>query len=206
MIMIEQDSELQGIYDKVVNNLSKESFSIKRFNPFSIFSVDKLYLVSGQNSYFNNHIQQNGLNNISVEEEDAKVIAILHSLVLRYGHPANYGDNNSIVYVTPPGTIELDYARQSFPSGILEDVFCWQGNLQYPFPWYTYFDDIEIIDLIADEDDINQILNNKATFFAEDIRDGKTTGKDYEIELSSMFIFIFFRLYYNKLQRKEKFV
>lgn len=240
--MVEQDLELQRIYDEAVNSPSKESFSKKRFNPFG---VDELYLVSGQNSYFNNHIMQNGLNHIRVDKEDAKVISMLHSLVLRFGRPSNYGDNNSILYVTPPGTIELGYARQSFPSGILEDVFCWQGDKKYPFPWYTYFDDIESVDLIAGEDEcdywirvsqklleikkkreksikfedkeisdeqlknfmvrvrnvlkkfcngynrlyflpINQILNNKATWFAEKIREGKITGKDYERELSLM--------------------
>lgn len=240
--MVEQDLELQRIYDKVVNNPSKESLLIKKFYPFG---SDKPYLVSGQNAYFNNHIQQNGLNHIRVEKEDAKVIAMLHSLVIRFGHPSNYGDSNSIVYVTPPGTIELGYARQSFPSGILEDVFGWQGDRKYPFPWYTYFDDIESVDLIAGEDEcdywirvtqklleikkkrkkpikfedkeiseeqlenfmvrvrnvlnkfcngynrlyflpLNQILNNKATYFAEKIREGSITGEDYEKELSSM--------------------
>lgn len=240
--MVEQDLELQRIYDEAVNSPSKESFSKKRFNPFG---VDELYLVSGQNSYFNNHIMQNGLNHIRVDKEDAKVISMLHSLVLRFGCPSNYGDNNSILYVTPPGTIELGYARQSFPSGILEDVFRWQGDKKYPFPWYTYFDDIESVNLIAGEDEcdywirvsqklldikkkreksikfenkeiseeqlknfmdrvrnvlnkfcngynrlyflpLNQILNNKVSFFAEKIREGRITGKNYERELSAM--------------------
>ena len=240
--MVEQDLELQRIYDKVVNKPSKESFSLKKFNPFEF---DELYLVSGQNAYFNKHIEQNGLNNIKVEIEDARVIAMLHSLVLSYGHPANYGNNNSILYVAAPGTIELGYARQSFPSGILEDIFGWQGDKKYPFPWYNYFDGIVSVDLIEGEDEcdywmrviqklldikkksgmsikfedkeiseeqlnnfmvkvrnvlskfstgynrlyflpINQILNNKASWFAEKIREGEITGNDYENELSNM--------------------
>lgn len=240
--MVEKDLELQKIYDRVVNNPAKESFVIKKFDPFE---VDEPFLVSGQNSYFNKHIEQNGLNNLKVEIEDARVIEMLHSLVLRYGEPANYGSNGSIIYVTAPGTIELGYARQSFPSGILEDVFGWQGDKKYPFPWYNYFDDIVSVDLIEGEDEcdywmrviqklldikrksgmsikfedkeiseeqlnnfmirvrkvlskfctgynrlyflpINQILNNKATWFAEKIREGKITGKEYEKELSSM--------------------
>lgn len=241
--MVEQDLELQRIYDKAVNNPSKESFLKRKFNPFG---VNELYLVSGQNSYFNNHIMQNGLNNIRIEEADAKVIAMLNSLVR--DEPANYGSNDSIIYVTAPGTIELDYARQSFPSGILEDVFCWLGGKKYPFPWFTYSffgDGVESVDLIAGEDEcdywirvtqklleikkkskksikfkdkeiseeqlenfmirvhdvlnkfcngynrlyflpINQILNNKATYFAENIREGRITGDDYERELLSM--------------------
>ena len=240
--MVEQDLELQRIYDRVVNNPIKESFLLKKFDPFE---ADDLYLVSGQNTYFNKHIEKNGLNNIRVEEDDARVIAMLNSLVIRHGTPANYGSNNSIVYVTAPGTIELGYARQSFPSGILEDIFGWQGDRKYPFPWYNYFDNIESVDLIEGENEcdywlrvvqklleikrkmgepikfkdkeiseeqlknfmvkvrsvlnkfctgynrlyflpINQILNNKASWFAENIREGNLTGNEYEKELANM--------------------
>lgn len=240
--MVEHDLELQRKYDEIVNIPFNDSFRLKRFDPFE---ADELYLVSGQNTYFNKQIEENGINYIRIQEEDAKVIAMLHSLVIRFGHPANYRNATSIVYVTPPGTIELGYARQSFPSGILEDIFSWHGDKKYPFPWYAFSDDIESIDLIAGEDEcdywirviqklleikkkrgkpikfedkeiseeqlknfmvrvhnvlnkfcngynrlyflpLNQILDNKASWFAEKIREGEITGKDCESEISSM--------------------
>ena len=55
--MVEKDLELQKIYDRVVNNPAKESFVIKKFDPFG---VDEPFLVSGQNSYFNKQIEQTG--------------------------------------------------------------------------------------------------------------------------------------------------
>ena len=240
--MLENDIKMQKIYDEKVNGISKESFLINSFNPFE---GEELYLVSGQNSYFNKHIEENGLNHIRLEDYDAKIITMLHSLVLRFGHPHNYGKNDSILYVAPPGTIELSYARQSFPSGILEDIFRWQGNKKMQFPWYTYSNDIESVELILGEKEsdywmrvveklleikiksgnslkfedreiseeelenfkvrlhnvlkkfctgknrlyflpLYEIMSNKISWFAENIREGEISGEDFEKEVSSM--------------------
>ena len=88
MYKVTKDFELQSKYDAIVNTPSKESFLLKRFDPFK---EDEFYFVSGQNGYFNEHIDKNGLNNIRVEDKDAKVIATLYSLALTFGKPENYG-------------------------------------------------------------------------------------------------------------------
>ncbi len=148
MEKVKKDVELQKKYDEIVNAPSKEVFLLKKYDPLG---EDNLYFVSGQNAYFNKQIEENGLNHIRVEDEDAKVIAMLHSLVLTYGKPEDYGKYDSIIYITPSGTLELGYARQSFPSGILEDVLRWQGDRKKPFPWYHFLDDLETVDLIVGE-------------------------------------------------------
>ena len=148
MTHVEHDTEMQRKYDEKVNRPSIDAFLTKCYDPFE---SDELYFVSGQNAYFNTQIDEHGLNHLALEDEDADIIAALYYLASPlYGHPNNYGrNNNSILYVTPPGTIELGYARQSFPSGILEDIFLWQGNKKYPFPWHRYGN--EIVQLIAGE-------------------------------------------------------
>ena len=241
MYKVTKDFELQSKYDAIVNTPSKESFLLKRFDPFK---EDEFYFVSGQNGYFNEHIDKNGLNNIRVEDKDAKVIATLYSLALTFGKPENYGKYDSIIYITPPGTLELGYARQSFPSGILEEVLRWEGDRKYPYPWfmtgegncvdiivgeeeYDYWTRVarELLNIkkksgeplkinddeISDEQidnfmtrvrsvfkkfckgsnrlyflPISQILNNKATWFAENIREGSITREDYESTIEKM--------------------
>lgn len=130
---IEHNLKLQELYDKNVNAATKESISIKKFDAFG---DDSLFLVSGQNAYFNKHIEDNGLNNIGVDAIDNELLRQLFLLVKEYGQPHNYAQNGSILYTAAPGTYELNYARQSFPAGIIEDIFHWQ-NYKNPLPWYT---------------------------------------------------------------------
>ena len=240
--MIEKDLNLQKIYDENVNVPNEKSFLTKKFDPFG---ENELYFVTGQSGYFNKQIESNGLNHVKVEQDDALVLTMLHSLVLRYGSPSNYGKIDSIIYVAAPGTLELSYARQSFPAGILEDILDWQGDKKYPYPWYTFVNNVESVDLVVGESEsdywmrvvqklidvkkekgkpikfeeteitdeqlsnfmtrvrgvfskfctgtnrlyflpIDQLLDNKVSYFAEGIREGKLSSEEYEAKLASM--------------------
>ncbi len=87
-------------------------------------------LATGQNGYFNDQIEKNGLTSQTLDEqdlEDAKFIAE------SFGKNTNYGNNNvPINYITMLGSTEFNYASQSFPAGILEDVFQCSPNRDFP--------------------------------------------------------------------------
>lgn len=79
------------------------------------------YIASGQSGYFNDQIDANGLSNIKVSDQDLEDAKFISSC---FGKNINYQSNNvQIVYTTLLGTTEFNYASQSFPAGIFEDVF-----------------------------------------------------------------------------------
>lgn len=79
------------------------------------------YLASGQNGYFNEQIDANGLVSLKVKEQDLEDAKFISSC---FGKNTNYQTNDiQIIYTTLLGTTEFNYASQSFPAGIFEDVF-----------------------------------------------------------------------------------
>lgn len=79
------------------------------------------YLASGQNGYFNEQIDSNGLTNLKVKAQDLEDAKFISSC---FGKNTNYQSNNiQVIYTTLLGTTEFNYASQSFPAGIFEDVF-----------------------------------------------------------------------------------
>ena len=88
------------------------------------------FLACGTSGYFNNQIDNYGLSNTTLTEqdkEDAKFIAKC------FGKDINYSDNQlPILYTTLLGTTEMNYGMQTFPAGIYEDVF--QCSADHTFP------------------------------------------------------------------------
>lgn len=79
------------------------------------------YLATGQNGYFNDQVDANGLSKLrlnSMDVEDAKFIANC------FGKQISFQEVDiPIVYTTLLGTTEFNYGTQTFPAGIWEDVF-----------------------------------------------------------------------------------
>lgn len=131
-MMVEHNLKLQEEYDKYVNVATKESILTRRFD---FFGDDTMYLSSGQSSYFNNYIDENGLRNIRINEYDCETLKQLNIICnYPYGKPKNFGKKCSLIYLCPAGSLEVDYARQSFPSGILESIFGWEARNKEVFP------------------------------------------------------------------------
>ena len=93
-------------------------------------NLDDPYLATGQCGYFEEQIRENGLSiqKLNLQDyEDAKFISQC------FGKKTNYSDNNiPITYTTLLGTSEFEYAVQSFPAGIFEDVFQCSPNHNWP--------------------------------------------------------------------------
>ena len=126
--------ELQSIYDSVVNaNLEDWETQWEMQNKFQKFnmSTETPFLASGQSSYFNEQIDQNGMSGLKLREhdvEDARFIAEC------FGKKASFSDDNlDILYTTLPGTTEMNYAIQTFPAIIFEDVFQCSASHELPF-------------------------------------------------------------------------
>ena len=98
------------------------------------------YLASGVSSYFNEQIEQKGLSylKLSMQDiEDAKFISAC------FNKETNFSDNNlSILYTSLLGTVELNYASQSFPAGIFEDVF--QCSVTHELPLEPIYGEKEV--------------------------------------------------------------
>jgi len=88
------------------------------------------YLACGMSCYFNSQADTEGISNFKLTEQDkmdAKYIASC------FGKEINYSDNDlSVLYTTLLGTTELNYATQTFPAGIFEDVF--QCSITHELP------------------------------------------------------------------------
>lgn len=148
---VEHNLQLQAKYDEDVNAPTVECILRKQFDPLG---DESMYLVSGQNAYFNEYIENNGLNNVKVDKDDAEILRQLFSLVSLFGKPKNYVQSGSILYVTPVGKLELQYSRQSFPSGILEDILGWGEKIKYQYPWYSMMD-TEPVEIVVGESESN---------------------------------------------------
>lgn len=118
-----RDRELQALYKKV-DMVQDEDARYRLAEQLQNYNLNSKmpFLASGQSSYFNQQIDTEGfgkqLQISTQDQEDAKFIANC------FGHTITYGENDlPILYTALPGTAEINYAMQSFPAGIYEDVF-----------------------------------------------------------------------------------
>lgn len=128
--MTKQNQELQAIYDLATTGQEDWEISqqIEEFN----CTTETPFLASGQSSYFNEQIDKNSMNGLRLRKEDiedAKFIAEC------FGKGINLSDDAlKILYTTLPGTTEMNYATQTFPAVIFEDVFQCPATHELPFP------------------------------------------------------------------------
>ena len=112
---LKQNMQLQQLYDS--NDYYEMLMLLQEYN----LSQTMPFLACGMSCYFNNQVNENGLSNLKLSDqdiEDAKFIASC------FGKLINYSDNNlSTLYTTLLGTTEFNYGMQTFPAGIFEDVF-----------------------------------------------------------------------------------
>ena len=128
---IKRDIHVQRIY----NNFG---FGYNRSNDYNLLEALEQYnlelsvpfLATGQNGYFNEQIEANGLSNLKLADQDIEDANFIANC---FGKKLHYSDNNiPIVYTALLGTVEFNYASQSFPAGIFEDVFQCDSNHKLP--------------------------------------------------------------------------
>lgn len=128
------NSELQSIYDSVAS-AGLEDWEAQwemqnRFQEFNM-SAETPFLASGQSSYFNEQIDQSGMSGLKLREQDVKDARFIAEC---FGKKASFSDDNlDILYTTLPGTTEMNYATQTFPAIIFEDVFQCSAGHELPF-------------------------------------------------------------------------
>jgi len=128
------NSELQSIYDSVTS-AGLEDWEAQwemqnRFQEFNM-SAETPFLASGQSSYFNEQIDQNGMSGLKLREQDVEDARFIAEC---FGKKASFSDDNlDILYTTLPGTTEMNYATQTFPAIIFEDVFQCSAGHELPF-------------------------------------------------------------------------
>lgn len=128
------NSELQEIYDSVIGaNLEDWEAQWEMQNRFQEFnmSAETPFLASGQSSYFNEQIDQSGMSGLKLREQDVDDARFIAEC---FGKKASFSDDNlDILYTTLPGTTEMNYATQTFPAIIFEDVFQCSAGHELPF-------------------------------------------------------------------------
>lgn len=127
---IKQNPELQAIYDLAMTSQEdwRISQEIEEFN----CATESPFLATGQSGYFNEQIAKNGMKGLKLQQED---IADARYIAECFGKKINLSDDAlDILYATLPGTTEKNYARQTFPAVIFEDVFQCPATHELPFP------------------------------------------------------------------------
>ena len=131
---VKHNSELQAIYDSVIGaDLEDWEAQWELQNKFQEFnmSAETPFLASGQSSYFNEQIDQNGMSGLKLREQDVEDARFIAEC---FGKKASFSDDNlDILYTTLPGTTEMNYATQTFPAIIFEDVFQCSAGHELPF-------------------------------------------------------------------------
>ena len=93
---------------------------------------DSPYLATGQNGYFVDQIEKNGFGKLKISESDREDARFISEC---FGVKTGYGvHKETILYTTLPGTVEMNYASQTFPAGIYEDVFQCSPDHGLPYP------------------------------------------------------------------------
>lgn len=125
-----QNREFQAIYDLAV--AGQEDWEISQKTEELNCALESPFLASGQSGYFSEQIDKHGMSSLKLHEkdiEDAKYIAEC------FGKEISLSDDAlDILYTTLPGTTEMNYAVQTFPAIIFEDVFQCSATHELPFP------------------------------------------------------------------------
>lgn len=128
--MTKQNQELQALYD--LTTTEPENWEIAQKIKDSNCTAEFPFLASGQSGYFSEQIDKHGMSGLKLHEEDiedAKYIANC------FGKEINLSDGTlDILYTTLPGTTEVNYAMQTFPAIIFEDVFQCSATHELSFP------------------------------------------------------------------------
>ena len=124
---------IQGLYD---NHKSVHGYGINRNSDYDLLNslqeininLDEPYIVTGQSGYFNERIEREGLGNLSLDREDLEIV----NYIIECFHN-NQGkfmtDSIPFFSSTFMGGVEFNYATQTFPAGIEENVFqCMAGH------------------------------------------------------------------------------
>lgn len=130
--MTRQNRELQVIYDLALPAGYDNWEAMRKAEDFNC-TTEAPFLASGQSSYFSDQIDKNGMSGLKLHEEDiedAKYIA--EECFDKQINLSN--DALDILYATLPGTVEANYATQTFPAVIFEDVFQCSATHELPFP------------------------------------------------------------------------
>lgn len=128
---VRQNREFQAIYDLALP-AGYDDWEIMQKVEDRNCMMESPFLASGQSSYFSEQIDKNGMSSLKLRKEDienAKYIAEC------FGKQINFSnDTLDILYTTLPGTTEINYATQTFPAVIFEDVFQCSVTHKLPFP------------------------------------------------------------------------
>lgn len=131
------DKELQAIYDKWDEEIEQPDGNIYSGN-YAICErniVSKTpFLATGQSGYFTEQIEKNGFGEpLSPNKEDIEDAKFITECFSRRGRKARRdGLVLPSAFTVLPGTCEINYARQSFPAGIYEDVLYCSSNHELP--------------------------------------------------------------------------
>lgn len=128
---LKRNQELQAFYDLASADEQLYGETLLKIEEFNC-ATESPFLASGQSSYFNEQIDKRGMSGLKLRKEDvddAKYIAEC------FGGEINLSDDTlDILYTTLPGTTEMNYATQTFPAMIFEDVFQCSATHEFPFP------------------------------------------------------------------------
>ena len=166
--MTRQNRELQVIYDLALPAGYDDWEVMRKVEDFNC-TTKASFLASGQSSYFSEQIDKNGMSGLRLRDEDiedAKYIAEC------FGKQINLSnDALDILYVTLPGTTEVNYATQTFPAVIFEDVFQCSATHELPFP-----------PKVGEKEEVywsrvlSQKISEKKDFPADKVLEAKTRG------------------------------
>ena len=88
------------------------------------------FLATGQSGYFHEQIMNSGLGSCKLNPQDIEDAKYISSCI---GKNTRYSANNiPITYTTLLGTTEFNYGTQTFPAGIIEDVFLFFSMHDFP--------------------------------------------------------------------------
>lgn len=128
--VVTHNQEFQRIYDLAATGLEDWEIS-QKIEDLNCIS-ESPFLASGQNSYFNEQIDKNGMTGLKLRQED---IEDANFIAECFGKKLPLSDDTlDILYTTLPGTTEINYATQTFPAVIFEDVFQGSATHELPFP------------------------------------------------------------------------
>lgn len=138
---IKIDKNIQEIYNKFGYGYNSENDAmllgyLQQYN----MQLEKPYLASGQSGYFTEQILQNGLGNFKLKEQDAEDAKFISGC---FGNKNNYSNSQvPITYACVLGNVEFNYASQTFPAGIFEDVFQCSPTHELPIQPYVGEDEV----------------------------------------------------------------
>lgn len=93
--------------------------------------LEEPYVVTGQNGYFSERIMARGLGDLSLDPEDQEDVDFI---IDSFGGKRKKFNSDNIPFfsTTLLGTVEFNYATQSFPAGIEENVFQCRADHTWP--------------------------------------------------------------------------